>query len=114
MTAAKTDRTVLYRLADLPENATRGVSSGAGEDRLDLILWHQGTRIRVFKNSCPHLHLPLETFPDRFLNSSGDGLICSAHGAQFDKNGKCFAGPCLGHSLQQLEIEIDDGNIVLA
>jgi nitrite reductase/ring-hydroxylating ferredoxin subunit len=130
MAEARTDKKFLCRLADLPENTTRGflVSIGTGDeigdetgeesgnkkDRLDLILWHQGGGIRAFKNSCPHLHMPLETFPDRFLNSSGEGLICSTHGAQFDKNGKCFSGPCLGRSLQELAIEIDDGNIMLA
>ena len=69
---------------------------------------------RGFVNRCPHLFLPLETFPDRFLTANGAALVCSAHGAMFDGTGQCFAGPCMGDRLLRLDIELDDAkNIVL-
>ena len=55
--------------------------SGIETTRLDLIIWHQGDAIRVFKNACPHIGLALETFQDRFLTADKKHLICSAHAA---------------------------------
>jgi nitrite reductase/ring-hydroxylating ferredoxin subunit len=57
--------------------------------------------------------LPLETFPDRFLSADGERLICSAHGAQFDFDGACFAGPCKGAHLYPLDLGIENGVIIL-
>ena len=73
---------------------------------LDLIIWHTPEGIRGFVNRCPHLGLPLETFPNRFLNASGDALVCSAHGAHFDATGHCLAGPCAGKDLVPLELDV--------
>ena len=73
---------------------------------LDLIIWHTPDGIRGFVNRCPHLGLPLETFPDRFLNALGDALVCSAHGAHFDATGHCLAGPCAGEALVLLELDV--------
>ena len=67
--------------------------SGKETTRLDLIIWHQGDAIRVFKNACPHIGLPLETFPDRFLTADKKHLICSAHAATFNLDGMCIADP---------------------
>ncbi len=121
------------RLADMPEGTARGFTlfKGAGfkgaaiRQRLDIIVWrlHEddadedanketaAPALRGFVNKCPHLGLPLETFPDRFLDALGSSLICSAHGAQFDTRGHCFAGPCQGENLISvpLRIEMRDG-----
>ena len=75
-------------------------------NQLDLIIWHTSDGFRGFVNRCPHLGLPLETFPDRFLNASGDALVCSAHGAVFDTTGFCLAGPCQGKALVPLELDV--------
>lgn len=102
----------LCRLAALAPGTARGfrISGDTAQHFLDIIVWHQdteATRLRGFVNKCPHLGLPLETFPDRFLNALGDTLICSAHGAQFDADGLCFAGPCHGAHLIEVKLAIE-------
>ena len=98
----------ICRLADLKDGTARGFTlhSETG-DRLELIIWHQGDTLAGFINQCPHLGLPLETFPDRFLSADGTHLICSAHGAQFDTSGKCFAGPCRGDALSPVTLSVE-------
>jgi nitrite reductase/ring-hydroxylating ferredoxin subunit len=92
----------------MPEGTARGFSvrDEAG-NRLEVIIWHQGDTLVGFVNQCPHLGLPLETFPDRFLSADGTHLICSAHGAQFDAHGACFAGPCHGRALTPLVLAVE-------
>jgi nitrite reductase/ring-hydroxylating ferredoxin subunit len=58
---------------------------------------------------------PLETFPDKFLDQTGEILICSTHGARFRvKDGFCIIGPCEGASLDALPVQVIDGNVTLA
>lgn len=87
--------------------------SGKETTRLDLIIWHQVDAIRVFKNACPHIGLPLETFPDRFLTADKKHLICSAHAATFNLDGMCIAGPCPGKSLTEYKTMRLDGWLML-
>lgn len=87
--------------------------SGIETTRLDLIIWHQGDAIRVFKNACPHIGLPLETFPDRFLTADKKHLICTAHAATFNLDGMCIAGPCPGKSLTEYKTMRLDGWLML-
>ena len=116
------------RLADMPEGSARGFTlygkaHANGEtitdEKLDIIIWRpdaddahiaddkQAENLRGFVNKCPHLGLPLETFPDRFLDALGSSLICSAHGAQFDAQGHCFAGPCQGENLIDVPLRVE-------
>ena len=106
-------------VADMPENGARGFTlTGADKNqRLDIIIWltRNGREavLRGFVNKCPHMGLPLETFPDRFLSADGERLICSAHGARFDAGGACVSGPCQGASLYRLDLRLEGGMIIL-
>lgn len=69
---------------------------------------------RAYVNSCPHQAMPLETFPDRFLNEDRTLLICSTHGARFRvTDGHCVSGPCKGKALAPVRVIAADGMIYL-
>ena len=117
MTAGLKTGTVLCPLEAVPQGTAKGVSllAGSSEDgHFEIIIWHHLDGLRAFENSCPHLGMPLETFPDRFLTADGASLICSTHGALFDTAGTCFSGPCKNQTLKALPVRVDNGNIVLA
>ena len=100
--------TVICPANAIAPEETRGfvISDTHSTNQLDLIIWHTHDGLRGFVNRCPHFGLPLETLPDRFLNASGDALVCSAHGAVFDATGFCLAGPCQGKALVPLELDV--------
>lgn len=64
-----------------------------------------------YLNRCPHLGLPLDWLPDRFLDSTGRYLQCANHGALFRiADGCCVAGPCAGGRLVPVRLVArDDG-----
>jgi nitrite reductase/ring-hydroxylating ferredoxin subunit len=107
----------------MPINTARGFTLyGAHDDeKLELIVWRSVLRLdgaetnelAAFVNQCPHMGLPLETFPDKFLSADGQSLICSAHGARFRFDGACFTGPCNGQSLHRVALTLRDGQIIL-
>ena len=106
--------TPVCALADLPDKTARGFEFETPDGPSGLIVWRDGDALRGFLNHCPHLGLPLETFPDRFLSADGRHLICSAHGARFDFEGACFAGPCRGRALAGVALTLEDGQIRVA
>ncbi len=95
---------------EISEGAARGFLIGDGADRLDIVLVRRDGVLRGYVNSCPHQAMPLETFPDKFLNGDGSLFICSTHGARFRvEDGFCVSGPCAGKSLAPLDVDVADG-----
>jgi len=105
----------LCRLEEIPENGAKGVEIGEGVDALELILLRRGSRVLGYLNSCPHQGTPLDTFPDKFLDQSGNFLVCSTHGARFRvRDGFCVLGPCEGARLAPVILRTVDGQVWLS
>ncbi|MCX7684127.1 MAG: Rieske 2Fe-2S domain-containing protein [Acetobacteraceae bacterium] len=100
-------RRALCRAEEIAEGEARGFPPPPG-GLTGLVALRRGGEIRVYVNACPHLGLPLELLPGRFLDASGRHLVCSAHGARFRvEDGRCISGPCSGEALESVPCEID-------
>lgn len=65
--------------------------------------------VHGYKNLCPHAGRPLDWAPHAFLTKDKALIMCSAHGAMFDRDsGLCVHGPCLGRSLTPWNVEVRD------
>jgi nitrite reductase/ring-hydroxylating ferredoxin subunit len=94
---------------EIPEGRARGFAPPPGGLTGLFAVRRQG-QVFVYVNSCPHLGLPLEPVPDRFLDRKGELIVCSAHGARFRiEDGACLSGPCQGDVLEAVAAEIVDG-----
>ena len=68
----------------------------------------------IYVNACPHLGVPLDWAPDRFLSTDGEHIVCSMHGAIFEiGTGLCLHGPCAGERLEVVAFEIVAGEIMV-
>jgi nitrite reductase/ring-hydroxylating ferredoxin subunit len=104
---------VLCRVEDIPEGEARGFSAAPG-GFTGLFAVNKGGTIRVYVNSCPHVGLPLEMLPHRFLDAKKQSIICTAHGARFRiEDGICITGPCMGEALESVPMRIVDGQVVV-
>lgn len=107
------DRRILCRLEDIPDGAARGFPAAPG-GFTGLFAVRRGQRVFVYVNSCPHIGVPLEPLPDRFLDRRRELIVCSAHGARFRvEDGYCITGPCHGEALEAVEARIIDGQVVV-
>ena len=107
--------TILCRAADIAEGTARSFIIGEGAERRDIVVVCKRGRIFAYLNSCPHQAMPLETFPDKFLNEEATLFICSTHGARFRvEDGFCVTGPCKGKSMSPVAIEISSGLLELS
>ncbi|MGA1741202.1 MAG: Rieske (2Fe-2S) protein [Pseudohongiellaceae bacterium] len=100
----------LCQVQSIPEGASRSFELKQSA----LFAVKKREQIFLYRNRCPHMHVPLNWEPDKFLNNSGDLIQCSTHGALFNiESGECLQGPCLGQSLQSIDYEIKAGNIYI-
>jgi nitrite reductase/ring-hydroxylating ferredoxin subunit len=112
-TAAGGGERTLCRLDEIPDGGARGFAAAPG-GFTGLFAVRRGARVFVYVNSCPHVGLPLEPLPHRFLDTRRQNIVCSAHGARFRvEDGICISGPCLGEALEAVEARIVDGQVVV-
>jgi nitrite reductase/ring-hydroxylating ferredoxin subunit len=104
---------VVCRLAEL-ESGARGFSLGGGDWPLRGFVVRVGGAVRGYLNRCPHAGHPLDLLPGRFLTAEGSLILCSSHGALFEKStGYCVAGPCMGRALTPLALQVKCGLVLL-
>lgn len=106
---------VVCRLSELGSQGVRGFVIGGGDWPLRGFVVRTGELVRGYVNRCPHAGHPLNLLPDRFLTADGALIVCSSHGALFEKgDGLCLAGPCCGKSLTRVPLEVRCGFVMLA
>ncbi len=104
----------LCRAAELPPGG-RGFSMATGAGPLELFIIARDGEYLVYRNTCPHTGVNLEWRPDQFLDSSGNYIQCSTHGALFRiQDGFCVHGPCAGASLSPLQMRMEAGWLLVA
>lgn len=101
----------MIRLCALDELANHAGRGFALNDQAIFVV-RQNHKVFAYHNRCPHLNIPLDWQPDRFLDADGELIQCSTHGALFTiEDGLCVYGPCSGQSLQPLPVEIREGEV---
>lgn len=96
---------LLCRLGDLAEQQTMELLVQGRQ----LFAIRLENRIHAYWNTCPHMGIPLNWVPNRFLDFDKAFIQCSSHGALFEvATGKCIAGPCLGDSLGSVDLRRDN------
>ena len=111
----------LCKVSDLEETGAFGVSIDTDEGPLDVMLIKNPeasegeSQVLAYRNTCPHLSIPLELEEHQFLEHGNPSIIlCSTHGARFQvEDGLCILGPCEGLSLSKIGITIQKNDIYL-
>ncbi len=106
-----------YRLcsvSDVQEEESREfVIPGSEADQSVVVVKKDGL-FAVYENNCPHLGVPMNMEPDRFLDVEKNFIMCSTHGALFKiEDGECVHGPCLGQNLTPVSFEIRDEEVFI-
>jgi len=106
---------VVCRLSDLDQGSARGFTIGRGDWPLRGLVVRLGEAVYGYVNHCPHAGHPLNLKPHQFLTHDGSLILCSSHGALFEKQtGYCVAGPCAGKLLRSIPLKVESGFVMLA
>ena len=107
-----TAEVVVGKIGELTDPGCREFEIGDGDWPFRGFVVRQGDQVYAYRNYCMHVGHPLNWMPDGFLTKDHTAIICSSHGAQYEiDTGLCFAGPCVGKSLQAVDTEVRDGVI---
>lgn len=104
-------RHALCPLNELADPATRGFELDSGSPQpLSVFVVRKDDVLAAYINRCPHTGAPLEWVPDQFFDLDNSFIQCAIHGALFrPEDGYCLRGPCVGQSLQSVELSVEDG-----
>ena len=103
---------MLCALADIPDGGGCEHVFGPEHEQLRVLLLRRGDAVWGYVNRCPHFSIPLNFEPNVFCTYDGEILMCAHHSAMFRfESGECIDGPCLGHRLTRVPIEVMDGNV---
>lgn len=113
MVSDSTAQVMLCDASDIPEGESRGFNpDDEGQDSI-FIVRVEG-KLYGWRNACPHIDdAPMAWRKDAYLNGKKTHIACHAHGALFEREtGVCIQGPCLGKSLQAVDlIEHENGQV---
>lgn len=108
-----TGERVLCALEEIPDGNAKGFPAAPG-GFTGLFAIRRGRQVWVYVNSCPHIGVPLDPVPDRFLDAKREHVLCSTHGARFRvEDGFCTTGPCYGESLEAVPVRINEDDRVI-
>jgi nitrite reductase/ring-hydroxylating ferredoxin subunit len=106
---------VICRVDDLQPGGARGFAIGGGDWPLRGLVVRLNNEVRGFINRCPHAGHPLNLRPHQFLTADSTLILCSSHGALFEKaTGYCITGPCAGRNLSPVPLKVENGFVMLA
>jgi nitrite reductase/ring-hydroxylating ferredoxin subunit len=106
---------VVCALSDLEPHGARAFTIGGGDWPLRGFVVRAAGAVYGYLNRCPHAGHPLNLLPQRFLSPDGALILCSSHGALFEKSsGLCVAGPCAGRSLTPIALRMVGDYVLLA
>lgn len=104
--------TPLCQTDEIPDPGSKAFEVKQGRRTIALFVVHKDGNFSAYINSCPHTGVNLEWQEDQFLDMDNMFIQCSTHDALFEiDTGACIAGPCVGDSLEPVELVIEDGQI---
>lgn len=101
-------------LTDIPSDTTLRCEAIKGQRGTEIIVRREGNDVFAWRNSCPHRPtIPLDPGGGAIVDD--DQLVCHEHGARFDcGDGVCTSGPCQGDILDEIDVAVQDGDVLLA
>lgn len=103
------------RFDELSDPGSRAFRVGGGDWPFKGFVVRRGEHIWAYQNYCVHAGHPLNWKPDAFLTRDGGHIICASHGALYElDSGICVAGPCIGKALRRLEVQVEDGTVLIS
>ncbi len=113
---APEEGTELCKLDEIENEAGKELVMGDSDTKwpFRMFVVRRGDDAWGYVNTCPHNHIPLNYFPDRFVSAEKQFIMCANHAACFNfDDGYCVSGPCAGQSLQRVPLTVRDGVVLV-
>jgi nitrite reductase/ring-hydroxylating ferredoxin subunit len=100
------------RVGELAHGQSKKFQLRCGSNSVEAMLINFEGEYFAYVNRCRHVGISLDWVDNQFFTEDSRYLICANHGATYEpKTGECVWGPCVGASLQGVQLEIKAGKI---
>jgi nitrite reductase/ring-hydroxylating ferredoxin subunit len=111
-TEKKSSRKLVGSAGELAHGTSKKFTLRRGSREIEALLVNYQGNLFSYVNRCPHTGITLDWVNNQFFSVDSRYLMCATHGAVFEPpSGECIWGPCVGLALQNVPIEIEDGQV---
>jgi len=104
---------VVGMAGDLAPGATRKFLLPTGGEPVEAFLVNHQGALYAWVNRCRHVAITMDWVENRFLDDSGQFVVCATHGALYRPDtGECIAGPPIGRSLIRVPLRVDGDRVI--
>jgi nitrite reductase/ring-hydroxylating ferredoxin subunit len=104
---------VVGAVGDVPPGTTRKFWLATAEGPVEAFVVNFRGELHGWVNRCRHVPLTMDWVENRFLDASGEHIVCATHGGLYRPDtGECVAGPPFGKVLIRVPLRIEGGQVV--
>ncbi len=104
---------VVGAVGDVPPGATRKFWLPTAEGPVEAFVVNFRGELHGWVNRCRHVPLTMDWVENRFLDASGEHIVCATHGGLYRPDtGECVAGPPFGKMLIRVPLRLDGDQVV--
>lgn len=114
MNRARTQHLVAVSKKGFRESSCRSFRYRIRGELFQGVVVHYLGKFYAYENLCKHLPVSLDAGDGEFMSPDQTNLQCHMHGAIYEINtGLCTGGPCVGASLNRLEVTEDETQLIV-
>jgi nitrite reductase/ring-hydroxylating ferredoxin subunit len=84
----------------------------AGEPVEAFVVNYRG-ELHAYVNRCRHVAMTMDWVENRFLDESGEYIVCATHGGLYrPDSGECVAGPPAGKALIRVALRVEGDRLI--
>ena len=107
------DEVIVARVDEVMPGTTKKFMLPTADAPVEAFVVNFGGELHAWVNRCRHVPLTMDWVENRFLDESGEHIVCATHGAMYEPNtGDCVAGPAFGQRLIRVPIRIAEGQVL--
>jgi len=104
---------VVGRVGDLAPGTTRKFLLPTDGEATEAFLVNVAGEVHAWVNRCRHVPLTMDWVEGRFLDESGNYIVCATHGALYEPaTGECVSGPPFGRFLTRVPLRIEGDRLI--
>jgi nitrite reductase/ring-hydroxylating ferredoxin subunit len=104
---------VVGTVGDLAPGTTRKFWLPTEPEPTEAFLLNFRGTLHAWVNRCRHVPLTMDWVENRFLDESGEYIVCSTHGGLYRADdGMCVAGPPAGRVLIRVPLRIEGDQVI--
>lgn len=100
-------------IADVPPGTTMKFMLPTPGEPVEAFVVNVRGELHGWVNRCRHVPMTLDWVENRFLDATGEHIVCATHGGVYlPDTGECIGGPPLGRRLIRVPVRVEGDQVM--